>query len=165
VHIRNLMARMLMLGVRRVQMIEQFAYPVVTLARNISDEVKNLPAPHILIVDDEQLVRWAMAETLQGQGYRVSVAGDAESAKQAILTAETAPDMAFLDLRLPDSDDLSLVLFIRAHAPTTSTVLMTAYGTPELLGRAAALGLTIVIKPFDLNELSSIVDRSLMRRG
>ena len=100
-----------------------------------------------------------------GQGYEVSEAGDAESAKQAILTAEHAPDLAFLDLRLPDSNDLGLVQFIRTHAPQTSIVLMTAYGTPEILTQAARLGVAIVIKPFDLNELSSIVDRSLMRRG
>ena len=100
-----------------------------------------------------------------GAGVRGLRGGDAESAKQAILTAENAADIAFLDLRLPDSNDLSLALFIRAHAPTTSIVLMTAYGTPEILTQAARLGVAIVIKPFDMNELSSIVDRSLMRRG
>src|SRR5687768_11530897 len=41
------------LGMRRVQMIEQFAYPVATLARNISGDVKNLPTPRMLVVDDE----------------------------------------------------------------------------------------------------------------
>ena len=142
-------------------MIEQFAYPVATLARNISDDVKNLPTAHILVVDDERLVRWAMAETLLGQGYEVSEAGDAESAKKAILMAEHAPDLAFLDLRLPDSNDLSLALFIRAHAPQTSIVLMTAYGTPELLAQAAALGVSIVTKPFDMNVLTTIVARTL----
>lgn len=145
-------------------MIEQFAYPVATLARNISDDVKNLPTPRILVVDDERLVRWAMAETLLGQGYEVSEASDAESAKQAILAAEHAPDIAFLDLRLPDSNDLGLVNFVRAHAPQTSIVLMTAYGTPELLAQAAALGVTIVIKPFDMNILSAIVARTLPPR-
>ena len=121
-------------------MIEQFAYPVATLARNVSDTVKNLPTPRILVVDDERLVRWAMAETLLGQGYEVVEASDAESAKQAILSGGNAPDLAFLDLRLPDSDDLGLAHFIRAHAPQTSIVLMTVYGTPEILMRAARLG-------------------------
>ena len=116
---------------------------------------------HILVVDDERLVRWAVAETLGERGYEVSEAVDAESARRAILTAP-APDLVLLDLRLPDSDDLDLASQIRKQAPKTPIVLMTAFGTPDVLTRAAGLGISILIKPFDLQDLTSIVDRALV---
>src|SRR5262245_2699927 len=90
---------------------------VDTLPTGISAITTEFPAPHILVVDDERLVRWAVAETLGECGYEVSEAADADSARRAIL-ADRTPELVLLDLRLPDSDDLALARFIRAHAPT-----------------------------------------------
>jgi two-component system, response regulator, stage 0 sporulation protein F len=158
------LARILMSVSAGVDMIQQFAYPVATLARNIPDNGKNLTASRILVVDDERLVRWAIAETLAAQGYEITEACDAESARRAILAADPRPDVVFLDLRLPDSSDLGLANFIRTHAPRSRIILMTAYGTPELLVEAAALGIPIIAKPFDMNDLSLIVDGARVSR-
>ena len=119
----------------------------------------------ILVVDDERLVRWAIAETLGDKGYDVLEAGDAASARRAMQSADTAPAVVLLDLRLPDSDDLGLASQMRAQAPDTPIVLMTAYGTPELFARAAELGIATISKPFDMGELASIVDRTLAPRA
>jgi DNA-binding NtrC family response regulator len=88
-------------------------------------------------------------------------ASDAASARCAIQAADARPDLVLLDLRLPDSDDLALASQIRTHAPNTPIVLMTAYGTPDILAQAAELGIATVIKPFDMTDLATIVDRSL----
>jgi two-component system response regulator AtoC len=115
----------------------------------------------VLVVDDEPLVRWAIAQTLSDSGYEVGEAGDAGSARRAILDAEEPPDLVLLDLRLPDSDDLGLAFFIRTHAPDTTIVLMTAFGTPEILAQAAAFGIPVLNKPFDMSELTVFVDRAV----
>jgi DNA-binding NtrC family response regulator len=129
--------------------------------RDFSETARKFPPVHILVVDDERLVRWAIAETLSDKGYEVMEAGDAASARCAMQAADALPDLVLLDLRLPDSDDLGLALQIRTHAPNTPIVLMTAYGTPDILARAAELGIATVIKPFDMTDLATIVDRSL----
>ena len=143
-------------------MLGAHANAVATLPREISGTSKKFPTRHVLVVDDERLVRWAIAETLGAHGCEISEAGDAESAKRAVL--KSPPDLALLDLRLPDSDDLSLAMFIRSHAPQVSLVLMTAYGTPEILSQAESLGMAIVTKPFDVDALASVVDRVLPPR-
>ena len=144
-------------------MIEQYTPSVATNPRDIPYGAEKVASARILIVDDERLVRWAVGETLGAQGYEIVEAADAESARRAILSAD-APDLVLLDLRLPDCDDLGLVFFIRAHVPETPVVLMTAFGTPEILAQAAALGVVILAKPFDINELTSIVDRTVAPR-
>ena len=141
-------------------MIGQISNIVATEPREIPETSTKFHAPRILVVDDERLVRWAIAETLGEQGYEILEAGDGESAKREVLMHP--PDLVLLDLRLPDSDDLRIACFIRAHAPKTPIVLMTAYGTPEITTQAANLGAIFVGKPFDMNELTSIVERALI---
>ena len=141
-------------------MIAHSSEAAATTPRNIPERARKFPETEVLVVDDEHLVRWAIAETLGQSGCHVVEAADAESARRAILAA-TPPDVVLLDLHLPDSDDLELAALIRRRAPNTSIVLMTAYGTPDILTRAAGLGCSIVIKPFDMCELASIVDRVL----
>jgi len=145
-------------------MVGQHSDLAVTLPRDLPDGGKKAAVPRILVVDDEPLVRWAIAQTLSDLNYEVGEAGDAASARRAILDADQPPDLALLDLRLPDSDDLGLAFFIRTHAPDTTIVLMTAFGTPEILAQAAAFGVPVVNKPFDMSELTVIVDRAFTLR-
>ena len=124
------------------------------------------PAPTVLVVDDEPLVRWSVAETLGDCGYHVTQAGDAASAIQAIATANTAPDVVLLDLCLPDSNDLSALSVIHRLFPATSIVLMTAHGSPELFEEARRRGaVTAVDKPFEIGDLAPLVDRALAVRS
>lgn len=132
--------------------------PVVPLARNLSPRAKKLPRPRVLVVDDEPLVRWSVAETLRARGYDVSEAGDAKTALHMLTADPEAADIVLLDLRLPDSSDLRLLAMLRGLAPTTPIILMTAYGTTEVVERALQLGAFRVIdKPFELNELAPLI--------
>ena len=139
----------------------QYSAASDTASGVIPEAARKFPPRHILVVDDERLVRWAIAETLGDKGYDVLEAGDAASARRAMQSTDPAPDLVLLDLRLPDSDDLGLAAQIRAQAPDTPIVLMTAFGTPEILVQAAALGIATVSKPFDMGDLASLVDRTL----
>jgi DNA-binding NtrC family response regulator len=109
----------------------------------------------ILVVDDEPLIRWAVREGLEGEGYGVVEAG---SAREALASMHGAVDVVLLDLKLPDSDDLSLLRRIRAAAPGCRVIMMTAHGSPEMLAeamRAGAFG--TVAKPFDLGRVVGMV--------
>ena len=111
----------------------------------------------ILVVDDEPLIRWSIAETLSDAGHQVSEAQDAASAMQA-MTTEPEPDLVLLDFRLPDSNDLGLLAKIRQVAPDTTVIMMTAFGTPDLTAGALKLGAVKVLnKPFNMHDLEDVV--------
>jgi CheY-like chemotaxis protein len=110
----------------------------------------------VLVVDDEPLIRWSVAETLSGIGLDVEQASDAASALGIMTTGPLEFDVIVLDLRLPDMHDLSLLATMRQLQPDASIVLMTAFGTDEIIERAIELGAGSVLhKPF---ELGSLVD-------
>ena len=114
--------------------------------------------PHVLVVDDEPLVRWSVAETLEESGYRVTEAGDALSALEAF----DGKALVLLDLKLPDSSDLGVLSMMRRLSPTTPIILMTAYGSESLRAEARTRGAYAVIdKPFDLTTLPMLVSRAL----
>ena len=111
----------------------------------------------VLLVDDEPLIRWAVAETLTQAGHSVLEAGDGASAMRAM--QDGAPiDVVLLDLRLPDSNDLALLSRIRRQSPSTAVVMMTARGTRETTAEALALGAyDVLAKPFDVAKVESVL--------
>ncbi len=114
----------------------------------------------VLVVDDEPLIRWSIAETLGAAGHQVSEAQDAASALQALADAPK-PDLVLLDFRLPDSNDLGLLAKIRRIAPATTVIMMTAFGTPDVTADALKLGaMKVLNKPFNMHDLEGVV-RSL----
>ena len=119
----------------------------------------------VLVVDDEPLIRWSVAETLAERGYEVSEAEDAASAMRACSPGSRSIDVVLLDLRLPDCDDLRVLSAIRRLSPRTAVILMTAYGSPELFTEARRLGAyAIVDKPFEMDALQPLVQRALAAR-
>lgn len=116
------------------------------------------PPLHVLVVDDEPLIRWSVTETLADLGLDVEQADCAASALQALTSTVLPFDVIVLDLRLPDMRDLSLLATIRQLVPETPVVLMTAFGTPEILADAYHLGVRgVLTKPFELEDLSRLV--------
>ena len=116
------------------------------------------PSLRVLIVDDEPLIRWSLAETLEDAGHAVAEAGSAETAVE-VLTGGAGPfDVVLLDYRLPDSNDLNLLATIRQRSPRSAVIMMTAYGTPEVAQGALALGAyRIVPKPFEVHDIPDLV--------
>jgi DNA-binding NtrC family response regulator len=115
-------------------------------------------APHVLVVDDEQLLLWAIAESLRSRGLEVDEASNAKEALHALTAERRAPEAVLLDLNLPDSHDLGLVKMVRRLAPAARVFIMTAFGTPEVRAEAHELGVVDIIdKPFDLTALDGLV--------
>ena len=119
---------------------------------------EKFPTRRILVVDDEALMRWWLAETLTALGYAVVEAVDGRSALRALADISTPVDVILLDYRLPDSDDLTLLATIRRVAPSSPVIMMTIYGTPGVTEGALALGAHRVMhKPFDMREMVAAV--------
>ena len=110
------------------------------------------PSLRVLIVDDESLIRWAVAETLTKAGHEVVEAPDGGSALRALQDTREHVDVVLLDLRLPDCADLTLLSSIRRQSPGSAVVMMSAHATPEIAAEARALGAyDVIAKPFDVN--------------
>ncbi len=115
----------------------------------------------VLIVDDESLIRWSLAETFGDHGYSVVEAHNAKMARAAVSDG-TSFDVVLLDFLLPDSNDLGLLADIRRLAPAAQVFMMTAYGTPETVQGALDLGAARVVnKPFEVSDLLSFVDAAV----
>ncbi len=123
-----------------------------------ADPTGRVPLRRALVVDDESLIRWSVSETLTALAMDVKEAADAAGALNAITHAEVPFDVIVLDLRLPDVDDLSLLRRVCQLLPNAFVVLMTAFGSPEIVSQAMATGARAVLhKPFALEELSRIL--------
>ena len=122
---------------------------------------KNPAVAHVLVVDDEPLIRWSLAETLSDRGHTVTEAGDGKEALRVVTLAANRPDVVLLDYRLPDSNDLSLFAAIKRELPEVPIILMTAYGSPEITAGALALGAyRVVNKPFEVQDLVTLVQEA-----
>ena len=113
---------------------------------------------NVLVVDDEPLIRWAVAETLLDRGMGVVTAEDGRSAIASVAAAAQAFDIVLVDHQLPDIANWSLLTLLRQMAPQVAIVLMTAFHTPELAAEARRRGARCVLrKPFDLDDLADSI--------
>ena len=120
--------------------------------------VKKSPALRVLVVDDEFLIRWSVAETLVEYGHHVVEARDALGACKTVRDASHEFDVVLLDYCLPDSKNLSLLASIRERSPHAQVILMTAFGTPEVVRGALNLGaFRVLSKPFEMHDLADLV--------
>ena len=111
----------------------------------------------ILVVDDESLIRWSLAESLEADGFTVL---EAASAREALACLDRRDDISvvLLDLKLPDSTDLNLLRLLRRLAPNSRVILMTAHGSADVLEEALRAGaFRAVSKPFDLQDMVALV--------
>jgi DNA-binding NtrC family response regulator len=116
-------------------------------------------SPTILVVDDEQLVRWSLKELFGQAGYRVLEAGTGE---EALRLCREGVDLVLLDFRLPDADGLTLLREIKEADPDTLVIMMTAYSTIETAVAAMKKGAyDFVIKPLNHDEMTLLVEKAL----
>ena len=119
---------------------------------------------HILVVDDEETVRWAVEKALEREGYAVRQAADGPAGVAA--AADPAVDLVLLDVRLPGMDGLSALARIRKAHPDLPVIMMTAHGTLQLAVEAMKGGAyDYIAKPFDMEELKLLVRKAFEARA
>ena len=117
--------------------------------------------PHLLLVDDERSIREPLAQYLTRQGFRVTQAGDAESARSRL--AAYAIDLAIVDIMMPGEDGLSLCRHLAATSDTP-VILLTAKAeeTDRIVGLEMGAD-DYVVKPFSPRELAARIKVVLRR--
>ena len=118
----------------------------------------------ILVVDDEESMRYFLRKALRREGYEVIEAEDGPAAIEA--AHSRAPDLALLDIRMPGMDGVALMRALRATHPRLPIVLMTAYGSVENALQAMKQGASdYVTKPFRVDEIRTTVAKALGGTG
>jgi two-component system nitrogen regulation response regulator GlnG len=118
----------------------------------------------ILVVDDEEGVRWALTKALERGGYRVDLAVDGPTGLEA--AAAPGVDLVLLDVRLPGRDGLEVLREIRRQRADLPVIMMTAHGTLQVAVEAMKLGAYDYIgKPFDTEEVLLVVEKALQAQA
>jgi DNA-binding NtrC family response regulator len=122
------------------------------------------PGARVLVVDDEESMRWFVSQGLTRHGYAVELAGDAGSAARAL--AQGRFDAAVVDVRLPGEDGMSVLQQVRSRSPSAVVVMMTAYGSiPAAVDAIKRGAFDYLSKPFEVAELLAVLERGLRERG
>lgn len=116
---------------------------------------------HVLLIDDETAILMAFKKLLQGPGIEIDTADTKESAQSALSQRNYAAVIA--DLRLGDTggeEGLELLRFVKQHNPAVPTILITAYGNPEVMERTYRLGADLYLeKPVSSNTLKDALKK------
>lgn len=111
----------------------------------------------ILVIDDEQLIRWSFDKQLSSRGYKVFSAADGEEGLKLFELNE--PEIVFIDNRLPNIQGLEVIPRIKSMREDTHIIFMTAYGSIETAVKAMKLGASDYInKPFSFQEIFTALD-------
>lgn len=116
----------------------------------------------VLLVDDEENLRLALKTYLRKQGFEVNAAANVDEALAACAT-ETF-DFVVTDVRMPGRSGLDLLAELRKIAPTTTVVVMSAYGSiDQALDAIRAGAYDYVAKPFKPEELGLVLRKAQER--
>jgi two-component system response regulator PilR (NtrC family) len=118
----------------------------------------------VLIVEDERSMRDLLALMLRKEGYEVDAAESAEDALER-MNRGAEFDVVITDISMPGISGIELLRQIRDRSPSTEVILMTAFGSKQTAIEALNAGATYYVeKPFDLDEMKTVVRKTLEQR-
>lgn len=119
---------------------------------------------HILIVDDDALVRETLQFVLEDGGYAVQAT---DSGADALQILEQEPiDLVLTDIFMPGMNGFDLLRQIRERAPSIPVILITGYGSIEMARDALKQGASdFITKPYNIQEIPIMIERNLTRHS
>ena len=129
------------------------------MSNNLKNTAENRAA-RILVAEDEALIRLDLVEMLTEAGYEV--VGQATNGVEAVtLAKELKPDLAILDVKMPELDGISAAQEIIEISPV---LMLTAFSQKELVERARDAGvMAYVVKPFSISDLTPAIEIAISR--
>ena len=126
----------------------------------MSEKREENKAARILVAEDEALIRLDLVEMLTEAGYEV-VAQATNGLEAIALAKEFKPDLAILDVKMPELDGISAAQEIIEISPV---LMLTAFSQKELVERARDAGvMAYVVKPFSINDLTPAIEIAMSR--
>ncbi len=114
----------------------------------------------LLIVDDEQSVRYSFRKLLNSRQYTFTEAADAQEAITEF--RRSLPNLVILDIEMPGKDGIEVLKEIKEISPLTPVIIVTAYGSGDRVIKAMKYGAYEYIeKPFDIPRLISVIEDAL----
>ncbi|MBK9291578.1 MAG: sigma-54-dependent Fis family transcriptional regulator [Bacteroidetes bacterium] len=114
----------------------------------------------ILIVDDEEHVRYSLRKLLKKPGFEIMEATNGLDALRKLESNE--PDLMLMDIEMPGMNGLEAIQKIKALYPSLPVIIITAYGTTERVIAAMKYGaFEYLEKPFDIMRLQALVSEAL----
>lgn len=119
----------------------------------------------LLIVDDQQGVRFLISEIFQEEGFLVAEASNYEDA--IVVAKAFLPDIALVDMRLGNNtcyDGGDIVKALKQHIPDLVPIVVTAHSEPDKLNKAMDSGAVYCLeKPFDVEKIVSVVNEQYVK--
>jgi two-component system, NtrC family, response regulator HydG len=117
----------------------------------------------VLVVDDEEAVRYMLTSLISGQGYSVETASDGVTAINALQTKLF--HVVLSDVRMPKVDGVELLKFVKNNFPPIEVIMLTGVGEVKIAVECMKLGAyDYITKPSTSDELLTTIDRALERR-
>jgi len=114
----------------------------------------------VLIIEDEQLIRWSLRQKFESRGYSVTEAGTGAEALEALDSGIF--DLIMLDYKLPDMTGFDVLRTTRESDSDMVVIMMTAYTSIEKAVGAIKLGaFDYIPKPFEMDHVLRTVDKAL----
>jgi len=115
---------------------------------------------HILVVDDERIIRVTTADELRDAGHYVHEFSSAKATQQYLKENGSDVDVLLTDIKMPDMDGLGLTKWTKEHFPDIHVLFMTAHATVDNAVEAMKLGAYDYLqKPFQIEELLLTLSR------
>lgn len=119
--------------------------------------------PTVLVIDDDNEIRYSLDRVLSSRGYRVRTAGSGMEGLE-LLRRET-PEVIFMDIRMEGMSGLETLQRLRAVDPQSVVILMTAFGTTQTAIEAMKFGaFDYIIKPFDVRKVLELTESAARAR-
>jgi len=117
----------------------------------------------VLIVDDDESMRFFLNEAMARRGYEPVAVADAEAAIDAV-RENSAFDLIVMDIKLPGMTGIEAIPLIKEEDPQSVIIMMTAFGSSHAIEAMRAGAYDFFTKPFKIDEMSTVVGRALEKR-
>ncbi len=115
----------------------------------------------ILIVDDDEEIRYSLGRVLGSRGYLIEDAGSGEEGIEKIKSGLN-PDLVMMDIRMGGISGIETLQHMRSANSNLQIVLMTAFGTAQTAIEAMKFGAyDYIMKPFDVDKVIDIAARAI----